>query len=166
MRRSKRQKSQKMDFHEFGDSCAQNKTSEIPQNALSRFLGLLCAEQDVGNLKRWTSRNSGTPVRRTTSEISKNVLSDPTRSPRYLKLPPKCTQEVTKSGQGPEKCAQSYAKGVPRTCQDLPSRPKSSPRIPRGTEKSSKMVPRAPQETPKKQKVKNARGSSENPSQR
>ena len=42
----------KMDFQEFWDSCAQNKTSEISTNALSGILGLLCAEQDVGNLKR------------------------------------------------------------------------------------------------------------------
>ena len=31
VRRTKRRKSQKMDFQEFWDSCAQNKTSEIPK---------------------------------------------------------------------------------------------------------------------------------------
>ena len=88
--------SQKPDFQELWDSCAQNKTSEISKHGLSRILGLLCAEQDVGNLKKCTFRNSGTPVRRTklqksqkmncqefwdscaqnkTSEISKNALS-------------------------------------------------------------------------------------------
>ena len=54
-----------MDFYGFWDSCAQNMTSEVSKNALSRNLGLLCAEQDVGNLKKWTFRNSGTPVRST-----------------------------------------------------------------------------------------------------
>ena len=77
--------SQKTNFKEFWDSCAQNKTSEISKNALPRTLGLLSAEQDIGNLKKCTSgimgllfaeqtvgnlnkcmfRNSGTPGRRT-----------------------------------------------------------------------------------------------------
>ena len=52
LRRARRRKSQQMDFQEFWESCALNKTSEIPQNALSGILGLLCAEQDVGNLKK------------------------------------------------------------------------------------------------------------------
>ena len=65
MRRTRRRKSQKMDFQEFWDSCAQNRTSEISKTALSGILGLLCAEQDVGNLKNCTVRHSGTPVRRT-----------------------------------------------------------------------------------------------------
>ena len=43
--------SQETDFQEFWDSCAQNKTSEISKNALSGIRGLLCAEQNVGNLK-------------------------------------------------------------------------------------------------------------------
>ena len=54
-----------MQFHELWDSCAQNKASEISKNELSGILGLLCAEQNVGNLKHCTFRNSGTPVRRT-----------------------------------------------------------------------------------------------------
>ena len=66
------------------------------KNGLSGILGLLCAEQDVGNLNKCAFRNSGTPVRRTrrrkspkmhlqglwdscaqnkTSEISKKSLS-------------------------------------------------------------------------------------------
>ena len=51
MRITRHGKSQKMHFQEFWDSCAQNKTSEISTNALSGILGLLGAEQDVGNLK-------------------------------------------------------------------------------------------------------------------
>ena len=65
-----------MRFQEFWDSCAQNKTSEISKLALSGFLRLLCAQQDVGNFKKCTFRNSGTPVRRTTRRKSQtNVLS-------------------------------------------------------------------------------------------
>ena len=66
------------------------------KNRFSGVLEILCAEQAVGNLKKWTFRNSGTPVRRTrrrksqkvhfqeswdsyaqnkTPEISKNALS-------------------------------------------------------------------------------------------
>ena len=96
VRRSERRKSRKMHFQEFWDSCAQNKTSEISKIALSGILGLLCVEQDVGNIKQWTFRIYGTPVRRTrrrksqqthvqefwdscaqnkTSKISKNAFS-------------------------------------------------------------------------------------------
>ena len=57
--------SQKTDCQEIWDSCAQNKTSEISKDGLSLILGLLCAEQDVGNLKKCTFTNSGTSVRRT-----------------------------------------------------------------------------------------------------
>ena len=64
--RTRRRKTKQRHFQEFWDSCAQNKTSEISKNALSRIMGLLCAEQNVGTLKTWTFRNSGTPVRRTT----------------------------------------------------------------------------------------------------
>ena len=62
----------KMHFQEFLDSCAQNKTSEISKNALSGILGLLGAEQFVGNLKKCTFGNSGAPVRRTRRRQSKN----------------------------------------------------------------------------------------------
>ena len=85
VRSTARRKSQKIDVQEWWDSCAQNKTSEIPRNALSGILGLLCAEQNVenikqallrilghlcaeqnvGNIKNCTFRNSGTPVRKT-----------------------------------------------------------------------------------------------------
>ena len=51
VRRTRRRKSHHMNVLEFWDSCAQNKTSYISNNALSEFLGLLCAEQNVGNLK-------------------------------------------------------------------------------------------------------------------
>ena len=62
-----------MDFQELWDSCAQSKASEISENALSRILRLLCAEQDVGNLKKCTFRNSGTPVRRTRGRKSQQM---------------------------------------------------------------------------------------------
>ena len=106
VRRTTSRKYQQLHFREFWDSCAQNKASEISKtctfrnsrtlvrrttrrssqkhavsgivgllcaeqdvgnlkNGLSGILGLLCAEQDVGNLNKWTFRNSGTPVRRT-----------------------------------------------------------------------------------------------------
>ena len=58
VRRPKRRKSRKMDFQDCWDSCALNKTSEISKNALSGILGLLCAEQGVGNIKQCTFRNS------------------------------------------------------------------------------------------------------------
>ena len=51
VRRTERRKSQKMHLQEFRDSCAQNKTSEISNSGLPRFVGLLCAEQNVGNRK-------------------------------------------------------------------------------------------------------------------
>ena len=44
-----------MHFQEFWDSCAQNKTSEISKHALSDSFGLLCAEQNVGNIKNTRS---------------------------------------------------------------------------------------------------------------
>ena len=62
-----------MDFQEFWDSCAQNKTSEISKNALSGILGLLGAEQDVGNLKKCTFRKQGTPVHRTRRRKSQQM---------------------------------------------------------------------------------------------
>ena len=46
------------------------------KNEFSGILGLLCAEQNAGNLKKYTFRNSGTPVRRTERRKShKNELS-------------------------------------------------------------------------------------------
>ena len=38
MRRTRRRKSQKIDFQEFWDSCAQNKTSKVSKTALSGSL--------------------------------------------------------------------------------------------------------------------------------
>ena len=70
---NKTSKSQKMDFQDFWDSCAQNKTSEISKHALSGILVLLCAEQNVGKLNKLTSKNSGTPVRRTKPRKSKQM---------------------------------------------------------------------------------------------
>ena len=54
-----------MYFQELWESCAQNKTSEVSKIRLSRIHELLCAEQDVGHLKKYIVRTSGTPVRRT-----------------------------------------------------------------------------------------------------
>ena len=48
VRRTKRQKYQKMHFQKFWDSCAQNKTSEIPKMDFQEFWD----SQDVGNLKK------------------------------------------------------------------------------------------------------------------
>ena len=75
VRRTKRQKYRKTDFQEFWDSCAQNKASEISKhkNGLSGNLGLLCAEQSVGNLTKWTFRDSGTLVRRTKRRTSQKM---------------------------------------------------------------------------------------------
>ena len=63
----------KTDSQGFWDSCAQNKTSKISKKRLSGIMGLLCAEQSVGNLKECTFRNSGTPVRRTKRRKSQNI---------------------------------------------------------------------------------------------
>ena len=63
VRRKKRRKSQQLNFREFWESCSQNKTSDTSKHALSGIRGLLCAEQNVGNLNKCTLRNSGTPVR-------------------------------------------------------------------------------------------------------
>ena len=105
----------KMYFQELWDSCAQKKTSEISskctfrnsgapvrmtkrrkskQHAISGIMGLLCAEQDVGNLKhellgimgflcaeqnvgilkiKCTFKNVGTPVRRTRRRKSQKM---------------------------------------------------------------------------------------------
>ena len=68
--RRKRRKSQQKYFQEFWDSCTSNKTSEIFKNALSGILGLLCAEQDAGNLKQMHFQEFWD-----TSEISKIALS-------------------------------------------------------------------------------------------
>ena len=48
-----------MDFQELWDSFAQNKTLEISKKTLSGILGLLGAEQNVGNIKNERSRVVG-----------------------------------------------------------------------------------------------------------
>ena len=49
--------------------------SEISKNALSAILGLLCAEQDVGNLKqKYFQELWDSCAQHKTSEISKNPL--------------------------------------------------------------------------------------------
>ena len=74
VRRARRQKSQKTNFHNLWDSCAQNKTSENSKNTCSGFRGLLCAEQNVGHINKCTFRISGTPVRRTNlGNLNKNA---------------------------------------------------------------------------------------------
>ena len=60
-------------IQELRDAWAQNKMSENSKHELSRIMGLMCAEQDVGNLKNCPSHNSGTPGRRTRRRKSKNM---------------------------------------------------------------------------------------------
>ena len=77
VRRTNRRKSQKMHFQEFWDSCAQNKTSEISKawTFWKRNLGLLCAEQHVGNLKQMCFQEFwDSCAQNKTSEISNNAL--------------------------------------------------------------------------------------------
>ena len=93
MRSTQRRNIKKVCVQEFWESCAQNKTSEISKNALSGILGLLWAEQnvgnlkngltgmlgllrteqDIGNIKKCTFRNYGTPVRRTRRRKSQKM---------------------------------------------------------------------------------------------
>ena len=70
VRRTKRQKSQNMNFQELWDSCAQNKTSEIPTKCTSHNSGTPVRKQNVRNIKKCTLRNSGIPVRRAKRRIS------------------------------------------------------------------------------------------------
>ena len=72
-RRTKRRKSKTMHFEEFWDSCGQNRTPEISTNELSRIMGLLCAEQNGGNLQNLALRSPGTPVRRTKRQNSQQM---------------------------------------------------------------------------------------------
>ena len=87
VRRTRRPKSQQMHFQEFSDSCAQNKTSEMTKIGLSRILGLLCAEQDVGNLKKYIFKKSGTPVRTTRRRKYQNI--------HFLEFWDSCAQNKT-----------------------------------------------------------------------
>ena len=59
----------------FWDSCAQNKTSETSKNALSGCMALLCAEQNVGNLKNALSRILGLRCRTTRRKSQTNAHS-------------------------------------------------------------------------------------------
>ena len=54
-----------MHFQNLWDSDSQNNTSEISKHALSEFLGLRFAEQNVRHPKQCTFRSSGSPNRRT-----------------------------------------------------------------------------------------------------
>ena len=108
-------------------------------------MGLLCAEQNVGHLKKRTFKNSGTPARSTrrrksqkmhfqefwdscaqnnTSEISTNALSDPARSPRY----------------------QKRCQSAPRGDQKRPRTSKVSPKLRQGCPKNLPRAPNSPQE--------------------
>ena len=73
VRRTKRRKFQKNGLRKVGDSCTQNKTSEISTHVLLGILGLLCAGQNVGNRKHCSFSNYGTPARRTTRQKSQKM---------------------------------------------------------------------------------------------
>ena len=70
VRRTRRRKSQQMHFQKLWESCAHEKNVGISNDVLSGILGFLCAEQNRENFKKWTFRNSGTPVRRTKRRTS------------------------------------------------------------------------------------------------
>ena len=58
------------------ESCAQNKTSDISKNVLFGMLGLMCAEQNVGNIKKMNFQKLlDFFAQNKTSEISTNGLS-------------------------------------------------------------------------------------------
>ena len=77
VRRPKRRTSEQMYFQEFWDSCAQNKTSKISRNALSRILGLLYAEQNVGNLKNAVSESVRLQVaEQNVGNLTQNAFSE------------------------------------------------------------------------------------------
>ena len=65
------------------------------KKGLSRIQTLLCAEQDVGNPKQWTFRNSGTPARRTRRRESQKMhfqeLWDSCAQNKTSKISKKCT---------------------------------------------------------------------------
>ena len=61
VRRTRRRKSQKMHFQEFWDSCAQNKTSEISKNALSRTLGIGSLTIILARIWGWGRRGGCAP---------------------------------------------------------------------------------------------------------
>ena len=59
----------------FWDSCAQNKTSEISNIALSGILGLLCAEQNIWNIGNAHSGIMGLLCAEQNVENLENALS-------------------------------------------------------------------------------------------
>ena len=73
VRRARRRKPQQLHSQEFWDSCAEQDVGNLEQNALSKIVGLLCAEQNVGILEHMFFRNSGTPVRRTRRRKSQKM---------------------------------------------------------------------------------------------
>ena len=75
----------KTDFQEFWDSYAQNKT-EISRNGLSRILVLLCAEQDVGKLKKCTFRIPGLLCAPQTRQSALHALLVSFRLPSHLPI--------------------------------------------------------------------------------
>ena len=85
-------------LQEFWDSCALNKRSHISNNALAKFLGLLCAEQNVGILKTCTFRNSSNQNKLRC--LGQNLFGWDTPSEDHVlsKNHPKSTPEVS-SGQ-------------------------------------------------------------------
>ena len=58
----------------MGLLCAEQDVGNL-KDALSEILELLCAEQNVGHLKQRKFDNFGTPVRRTKRRESKQTLS-------------------------------------------------------------------------------------------
>ena len=73
MRRTKRQTSQENPLPGIlGLLCAEQNVGNLKQHTLSGILGLLCAEQNVGNLQHVVFSNCGTPMRRTKRQKSEN----------------------------------------------------------------------------------------------
>ena len=65
-----------MHFQEFWDACAQHKTPEISKKTSLNILGLLCAEQNAGNLNKMHFPNLGdSNSQNNTSSISRIALS-------------------------------------------------------------------------------------------
>ena len=57
----------------MGLLCAEQEVGNLKLNVRLGILGLRCAEQNVGNLKTCTSKNYGTPVRRTKRRKSQEM---------------------------------------------------------------------------------------------
>ena len=65
VRRTQPRKCQECTFRNSGSPVRRTRRRKISKIELSRVMGLLCAEQSVGNLKTCTFINPGNPVRRT-----------------------------------------------------------------------------------------------------